>query len=90
MSWQVLLIKENPPTWDAAEFLTGKDKSNLYCTKHKYGPIDVWYDCHDCLQEFNRKFPDEDNYRENKRIFLNDNRHRWKWIRETEWKEKMQ
>ncbi len=23
----------------------------LFCTKHQNGPLDVWYDCHECLQE---------------------------------------
>ncbi len=27
------------------------EEEALFCTKHQEGPLDVWYDCHACVQE---------------------------------------
>ena len=27
------------------------DEEYIYCEKHNYGPIDVWYDCQCCVDE---------------------------------------
>ena len=29
----------------------------IYCTKHKKGGLDVWYECDGCNEDFDREYP---------------------------------
>ena len=33
------------------EWFQEEEEKALFCTKHKEGPLDVWYDCDACVQE---------------------------------------
>jgi len=32
-------------------------RSGIYCTKHKKGGLDTWYECDGCIEDFNKEYP---------------------------------
>jgi len=92
MSWFDLV------KYDVAEFNDGL----LICSKHRYGPIDVWYDCNECLQEWNEFEAKLEGFgmkpkeiKDQKKHFVDvrgstkniDGKKRWIWIKDSELEE---
>ena len=49
------------------EWIVRKGETALYCPKHKYGPMDSWYDCSECSQSHDDAPGPLSNIRSNER-----------------------
>ena len=95
MTWFDIFKFEYPKNVDFAEFNDGL----LICSKLRYGPIDVWYDCNRCAQDFTNDIgPNEGFDRPNtkaaeikygqvKSKWLEKNKGRWIWVKDSELEE---